>query len=161
MADLSCDRESLAAGVPAGVADRLALLLVRSGDHIAGIGATTLRDELGIDGRHYTALAVIAEDRPTSQLELARLMGKAPALCVGILDDLESAGLVERVRDPSDRRRSIVKLTAAGHDTLKRADAIAERVTGELFPGLSDALRAELTAALAGRVLAPADAATR
>lgn len=36
------------------------------------------------------------------------------------IDDLIDAGLAMRIRDPSDRRRSYVELTAAGHQKMQR-----------------------------------------
>lgn len=122
--------------LPTGVSSRLALTLVRIGDEMAARGQQALED-LGINGRDYTALAVIADDEPRSQLELARMMGKAPALCVALIDDLERGGLAQRVRDPNDRRRSIVSLTPAGEQLLERADAIADEVAANVLDGLS------------------------
>lgn len=122
--------------LPTAFSSRLALTLVRIGDEMAARGQQAL-EELGINGRDYTALAVIADDEPRSQLELARMMGKAPALCVALIDDLEAAGLAQRVRDPNDRRRSIVSLTPAGEQLLERADAIADEVAANVLDGLS------------------------
>src|SRR5690349_14045777 len=123
--------------LPVAVSSRLALTLVRIGDEMSTRGQQVLEDELGINGRDYTALAVIADDEPRSQLELARMMGKAPALCVALIDDLEAAGLAQRVRDPNDRRRSIVSLTPAGEQLLERADKVADEVAANVLDGLS------------------------
>jgi len=122
--------------MPKAFASRLGLMLVRVGDEMSQRGQQAL-EELGISGRDYTALAVIAADQPRSQLELARMMGKAPALCVALIDELETAGLAQRVRDPEDRRRSIVSLTSAGEQLLERADAIADEVAAAVLDGLS------------------------
>lgn len=136
--------------IPQAFAERLALLLVRVGDQVAAHGTEALVDELGVSGRDYTALAVIEHDQPSSQLELARLMGKAPAMCVGMLDELEEAGLVARVRDPKDRRRSIVTLTDAGRTKLAQADAVAQRIESQVLGDLTADDRALLLRALGG-----------
>ena len=131
----------------AGVNDRLALLVYRAGIEILARGEEALT-ELGIDGRDYTTLAVLATDQPESQQELARLMGKAPPLMVAVVDELETKGLVARRRSRRDRRRSVVEVTDAGREMLARADAIADRLTAELFGALSAEEREELHATL-------------
>ena len=136
----------------AGVNDRLALLVYRAGIEVLARGEAAL-EELGIDGRDYTTLAVLATDQPESQQELARLMGKAPPIIVAAVDELEQKGLVARRRDIRDRRRSVVEVTDAGREMLARADTVAERVIAEIFGALSsderDALHATLRRAMA------------
>lgn len=136
--------------VPRAFTERLSLLLVRAGDQIASRGNAALEDELAITGRDYTALAVIEHDQPSSQQELARLMGKAPALCVGMLDDLEAKQLVARVRDPKDRRRSIVTLTDEGRSKLAKADVLARRIEEQVLGELSDDDRSALQRVVGG-----------
>jgi DNA-binding MarR family transcriptional regulator len=131
----------------AGVNDRLALLVYRAGIEVLSRGEEALR-ELGIDGRDYTTLAVLATDQPKSQQELARLMGKAPPLMVAVVDELEDKGLVARRRSARDRRRSVVEVTDAGREMLARADEIADRITAELFGALSEQEREALHATL-------------
>jgi DNA-binding MarR family transcriptional regulator len=100
--------------------------------------------ELGVDARDYTILAILSDDDPASQLELAQLLGKAPGGIVAAIDRLEENGLVERTRDRVDRRRSRVSLTPAGTKTLRGADAIADETTAAVLPGLSTAELAQL-----------------
>lgn len=136
--------------IPRAFHSRLALLLVRLGDRVAVRGNEALEERLGLSGRDYTALAVIAEDHPSSQQELARLMGKAPAMCVGMLDEMEEAGYVERVRDPKDRRRSVVSLTKQGEQKLAAADALAAEIEAQVIEGLSPDERDRLLTLLLG-----------
>lgn len=121
--------------VPAGVAQRAALLLVRVGALLGEIADDTLA-ETGIGGRGYSILAILATDGPDSQFELAQMLGKAPGVIVSGIDQLEGAGLVERNRDPTDRRRTRVTLTGAGRAALVRADEIAEKAIADTFAGL-------------------------
>ncbi len=145
--------------IPQAFRARLALLLVRTGDRVAVTGQELLEQRAGITGRDYTALAVIAEDAPSSQQELARLMGKAPAMCVGMLDDLETSDLVTRGRDPKDRRRSIVTLTPKGQQKLREADEIAAELETQVIAGLTGEER-ELLLSLLSRTIDAASAAT-
>jgi DNA-binding MarR family transcriptional regulator len=141
----------------AGVNDRLALLVYRAGVEVLTRGEAAL-EPLGIDGREYTTLAILATDRPASQQELARLMAKPPPVLVAVVDALEDRGLVVRRRDPRDRRRSVVEVTDAGLEVLARADEVAQQVVADLF-GTLDAdelagLHATLKRAMAGEALA-------
>jgi DNA-binding MarR family transcriptional regulator len=141
--------------IPRATAGRAALLLVN-----VGAALTQLADEqlaaAAVDGREYAILSILESDGPDSQLELARLLGKAPAVVVAAVDALEARGLVERARDPADRRRSRVTLTAAGAKTLRKADALADDAVADLLAGLDAdellALRDLLTRGLAPRI---------
>ena len=48
-----------------------------------------------------------------------------------LVDQLESAGYVERVPDPSDRRARLVRLTARADRVVKTANAEVERALAE------------------------------
>ena len=76
------------------------------------------------------------------------------ALCSGLnvdanymtlmLNDLEAAGWVERRRDPADRRRHIVELTAEGNAAIERAEQAIDGIEDEVLGPLSDEERATL-----------------
>jgi MarR family transcriptional regulator, transcriptional regulator for hemolysin len=63
----------------------------------------------------WLILNALKGERPRSQLELARAVGIEGPTMTRHLDGLERAGLVERQRDPVDRRAVQVQLTRAGH----------------------------------------------
>lgn len=66
----------------------------------------------------------LKRERRRSQLELARAVGIEGPTMTRHLDGLERAGLVERQRDPVDRRAVQVQLTSSGnalHGRLLRA----------------------------------------
>ena len=69
------------------------------------------------------ALATIERHGPLSPSELAEAERIKRPTATRILDHLEEAGLVERVKDPEDGRGSIVSVTAAGGQHLKRLRA--------------------------------------
>lgn len=56
---------------------------------------------------------------------------------VGLLNELEERQLITRRRDPADRRRHIVELSALGQDELGRAYARLSSVEDELLSALS------------------------
>jgi DNA-binding MarR family transcriptional regulator len=65
--------------------------------------------------------------------------------CVLLLNDLESADLVERRRDPSDRRRHLVTMTVEGRNALQRAEAAQQTLEDEILGALNEQERAKLS----------------
>jgi DNA-binding MarR family transcriptional regulator len=129
--------------MPHALEGRTGLLMTRLGGVMTEIADDALA-EADLTGREYAILAILVDDGPESQLELAQMLGKTPALVVPSIDRLEDAGLVERTRDRSDRRRSRVKVTRKGEKTLARADVIADRLVAETLSGLDKSELAEL-----------------
>jgi DNA-binding MarR family transcriptional regulator len=129
--------------LPAAFEQRLALLVHKLGTLVLARAAEGLA-ELDLTSRQYATLAILATDRPGSQQELARALSLVPAVMVGVLDELEARGLADRRRSPTDRRRTEVVLTPAGHALLARADANAAAVENELFGHLAADERATL-----------------
>ena len=124
-----------AAAMPLGARDRPGLLIVKLGALLADAADARL-DGAGLDSRGYMVLAILSDDGPGTQAELAQMLGKAPGVVVTAVDELEAAGLVARTRDPADRRRSRVTLTEAGRAALARGDEIAREMTAAALPGL-------------------------
>jgi DNA-binding MarR family transcriptional regulator len=85
--------------------------------------------ETAIAGRHgmslwgYTVLVEVANGPARSQLALAGAVPVDKTKLVAILDELESAGLVQRRPDPRDRRARLVEPTPAGRAALAAAAA--------------------------------------
>ena len=80
------------------------------------------------DGPHpriYALLTALIGMGPMSQQELAERLRINRTLLVGIVDDLERRGWVERRRDPADRRSYTVSMIAEGKRVLARAREIA------------------------------------
>jgi DNA-binding MarR family transcriptional regulator len=87
--------------------------------------------------------------RATSQRSLCESIGLDPSKIVGLLNDLEEEGLLERRRDPADRRRHIVEVSKEGRARLAEAERAAKQVEKELFAALSEDERHELRLVLA------------
>ena len=109
-------------------------------------------EQTGLGPYHHAVLAVLAESPPETQGEIADTLGYDRGQLVGILDELEEQGLVERRRDPNDRRRHTVRITDEGKRAHAKLRALAERLEAEFLTDLNDEQRAELHALL--RVLA-------
>jgi DNA-binding MarR family transcriptional regulator len=99
---------------------------------------------LGLRPSHYSVLMALAELGPISQRSLSDVIGADPRNVVGLVDLLEERGLLERGRDPDDRRRHGVRLTAAGVDTLTRLRRVGAAVEEEFLSALDEAERTRL-----------------
>src|SRR5260370_37217124 len=94
-------------------ASGVAFLLVQLGFHLAGRFGERLKP-LGLEQRQAGMLIRLAENDGRSQQAIAELMGVNPTRMVFLTDELEKLGLVERRRNPADRRSHALYLTEAG-----------------------------------------------
>jgi MarR family transcriptional regulator, lower aerobic nicotinate degradation pathway regulator len=101
-------------------------------------------EAMGLHPYHYAVLAVLDEGERETQGAIADALGYDRGQLVGLLDELEEAGLVERRRDPADRRRQIVQMTPAGRKTLGKLRALSMRLDDEFFGSLDANERAQL-----------------
>ena len=92
---------------------------------------------LGMRLKAYMALGYLRDHPGTTQQELESGLLLDANTVVLILNELEAAQFVVRRRDPEDRRRHIVELTAAGRRALERADRAREGLEGEILAPLS------------------------
>jgi DNA-binding MarR family transcriptional regulator len=88
-------------------------LLAQVGARAAALFAERLR-ELQLVPAHAGALRAIAANVGISQQALASLLGMVPSRLVGLLDELEQRGLVERRDNAEDRRVYEIHLTERG-----------------------------------------------
>src|SRR5262245_19090391 len=99
-----------------------------------------------LDGRrhHYVLLAALEEGGPASQADLSRRTTIDRSDMVAAVNELAERGLVARSPDPTDRRRNVVSLTAAGRRHLQKLDRILGRAQDDLLAPLSESERCEL-----------------
>ena len=94
-------------------------------------------EQAGFELYDYSVLAILAEGVRETQGTIAGPLGIDPSRLVALLDSLEERGLVVRQRDPQDRRRHVVSITAEGKRELTRIRALIKRLEDEFFAALT------------------------
>jgi len=105
-------------------------------------------EETGLHPYHYGVLVAVGEGLHETQGGIADRLGYDKGQLVGLLDELEERGLVERHRDPNDRRRHHVELTQDGKRTLRQLRSLGRQIEDEFFSPLNEQERATLHALL-------------
>ncbi len=129
---------------PGGVAFGLAQL--------GGLAAQRFAERLaptGLTPPHAGVLRAIAGDPGRSQQAVAAQLGLLPSRLVALVDELERDGLVERRRNPRDRRLHALHLADAGSERLREIGRIATSHGADFLAPLDDTERAVLDDLLA------------
>lgn len=144
-------------GSAAVLAYRLPYLLKLAFLRAAGFAGAALAP-YRIDLRELAVLAPLAGPDPLSQQQLAVRLGIDRTTMVTVVDGLEGKGLVAREPHPADRRKNIVRLTAAGRAILPPARRAADRAEREFLAPLSGADADRLPELLRALIAEPAAA---
>jgi DNA-binding MarR family transcriptional regulator len=94
---------------------------------------------LDLRPKHFALLNVVALSDGPSQQQVGEALGLDPSGLISAIDELEARRLLERRRDPGDRRRYALFLSEAGEATLTEARKAVLRRGKELVAQLSDA----------------------
>ena len=120
---------------------------------VAAAAAQSLARErlrpLGLTPRGWAVLSALAEGGPRPQIGLATATGTDRTVMTYLLDDLEGQGLIERARDPSDRRSHQIHLTRRGEETHRKVASGLAAQADTLLKPLSASERQQLTDLLA------------
>lgn len=110
-----------------------------------------------LTGASRAVLMHLAQAGPLTVSEAAEHLDRAQSVVSDIVTQLAGHGLLERQRDPADRRRVLVWLTDAGHQRLARDRSVldSERLSAALAT-LPPPARAALLDGLAALVAAAA-----
>lgn len=106
-------------------------------------------ERLGMRLRWFVALSFVNDHDGAPQQALGEALCIDANNLVLLLNELEAAGLAERRRDPLDRRRHLVHITADGRRALDRAERAQEDVEDEVLAALSADERSTLRELLA------------
>jgi DNA-binding MarR family transcriptional regulator len=133
--------------VPPALAPHVGFLVFAAFMHAQRTAVAALRGEL-----HPRLLVVLRaiDDGPISQGELGARLDLGRTTMVGIVDALEAKGLVERRRDPADRRAYQLVVTPTGTEALARFGPVLRECEGAFLGRLSMDERARLNELLQG-----------
>jgi DNA-binding MarR family transcriptional regulator len=121
-----------------------AFLLAQIGAHAAARFALRIA-ELDLSPAHAGLLRLIARQPGQSQQVLARQLRTPPSRLVPLVDQLEGRGLIERRRNPEDRRHHALYLTAEGGQFMKASlGPIGSAHEDDICAALTTAERAQL-----------------
>ncbi|MBX3161373.1 MAG: MarR family transcriptional regulator [Deltaproteobacteria bacterium] len=111
--------------------------------------ANATPEVLGMNLKQVSMLAALRDEGDLPQTTLCDMMRTTQNTVVTWLNELEDAGFVSRQRDPSDRRKHNVTLTAHGTTALERAETELRRLEDEVLTGLTVDERTQLRRLLA------------
>jgi DNA-binding MarR family transcriptional regulator len=128
----------------AGPAAQLCGYLITHAHHQTRDQAREPLAQLGLDSRKLGAIAAINEHQPCSQQHLAERLAVSAPVVAELTEQLVNDGLVQRVRDPSDRRRYDLTLTTAGHERLGSGAHVIAKIDADIARRLTPSGMVEL-----------------
>ena len=106
---------------------------------------------LGVTRAQWKVLFKLTRTPGLRQVELADMLDLEPITLCRILDRLEEAGLVERTRDPADRRAWRLHVTAKAQPLIEKLQAVGAELVEQAFAGI-DAEDIDLTRGVLARI---------
>jgi len=91
---------------------------------------------LGTTRAQWRVLARLSHEDGARQVALAEALDVEPITLCRIVDRLEEAGWVERVRDPEDRRAWRLHVTAQAQPLIEKLQAVGAQLVDRAFSGI-------------------------
>ena len=91
---------------------------------------------LGVTRAQWKVLFKLSRKPGLRQVELADMLELEPITLCRIVDRLEEAGLVERTRDPDDRRAWRLHVTAKAQPLIEKLHAVGAELVDQAFAGI-------------------------
>jgi DNA-binding MarR family transcriptional regulator len=101
-------------------------------------------EPFGIKPRHVAALIELRDSGELTQQSLCGALHLDPTNLVAILNELEERGYARRRRDPADRRRHIVEISAKGLKVIDKVSEVMSSVEDDLLADFSAAERSQV-----------------
>lgn len=106
---------------------------------------------LGVTRAQWKVLFKLTRTPGLRQVELADMLDLEPITLCRIVDRLEEAGYVDRVRDPADRRAWRLQVTEKAQPLMEKLTAVGAELVDEAFAGI-DPQEIEITRNVLARV---------
>lgn len=116
--------------------EQVSHLLRRAHQRASALFLTVLT-EAQLTPTQFFAMARLHEMGKLSQNRLGRLAAMDPATIQGVIRRLHERGFIERLADPTDRRRMVLSLSSLGQETVMRLVKDANRIGEEILAPLS------------------------
>lgn len=91
---------------------------------------------LGVTRAQWKVLFKLSRKPGLRQVELADMLELEPITLCRIVDRLEEGGLVERTRDPDDRRAWRLHVTAKARPLIEKLHAVGAVLVDQAFAGI-------------------------
>jgi DNA-binding MarR family transcriptional regulator len=127
--------------------ERIGQLLVVAANAAQALASERL-EPLGLSPRAWGVLSTLVESGPLTQIALAAATSTDRTAMTYLLDELEERGLLERRRNPGDRRSYLIHLTSQGRTTQTDAAGELAKQADFLLQPLAAAERKQLINAL-------------
>jgi DNA-binding MarR family transcriptional regulator len=143
VADTVSETRAPKPALPAELLASTAFLLARVG---YGMKMRVIQEfeKAGFTILQYGVLALLGEGATETQSKIADVLDYDRSQLVSELDALEERGLIERRRDPLDRRRHMVSITSDGKRELGRLRANVKRIEDAFLEPLDEPTRKAL-----------------
>ena len=96
---------------------------------------------IGVTRPQWRLLVMLSRHEGMNQGGLADLLDVEPITLCRMIDRLEDAGMVERHRDPADRRAWRIHLSERSRPLLDQLHVVANEVMSQALDGVSDERR--------------------
>ncbi|MFK7809624.1 MAG: MarR family winged helix-turn-helix transcriptional regulator [Saprospiraceae bacterium] len=127
-------------------ADAFGFVIERTAKRMKQYYQKMLRDaNIGITVDQWILLKAIHQNDGSSQFEIASSTFKDAPTVTRILDLLSNKKLIERVADPSDRRRYNIKITKQGKKQVEEILPVVKSFRAKSWNGLTKKQLAEMT----------------
>jgi len=135
------DRHMLGSAFIAFQLEQLTELIVAQGNDMLDAAGITF------PSRAVSTVLYIGEHQPTSTADIARALGQPHQVATQRVDILIRLGIVERVDDPDDGRRKLLRLTRQGKNQFQILTAKLAKAS-QVFGALFDEIGCDLPAVI-------------
>ncbi|MGB8214394.1 MAG: MarR family transcriptional regulator [Anaerolineales bacterium] len=118
---------------------RQALEAVRYYNFSNGLFRHTIVEKLGVNITDWEALGLLLQKGVSTPTELSRHTGLTSGATTAMLDRLERSGIIERRRNPEDRRGTLIVIVKEKANELAALFVSARRAQEQLFSGYTEA----------------------